>query len=665
MSHGPDRFDAPHNPRARAPRPGLRIGDWMVDPNLDEISKNGQVVKLEPRTMRLLLYLAANHDRVVGLQELLDEIWPSVIVTTQSVYSTIAQLRHTLGCSGDSPAYISTVPKKGYRLIADVNDQLGTSVSSAPATITKDTPSQNIAAAAELIPDGRPPRNTWSRTRRWAMGVGALVITIAAILVLMQLKRVAPQPSSHVEAKPVTVPEHSVAVLPFIDMSEKKDEGYFADGLSEELISVLSQTPDLRVPARTSSFYFKDKAPPIADIARALGVTYLLEGSVRKSGATLRITAQLVRADNGYHVWSESYDRPVEDIFSIQDDIAGAVAKALRVSLLGASPSRSITTANPEAYSLYLQGRLLEQRVAAGEYESAVTYLKKALALDPKFAAAWAELARTQIQFFRIFANRPVEEVRRESLAAAGRAVSLDPNLPEAHLAMGMLGIYVNWDWSAAESEFNRALELDPGSAEALLGLGKVAVITGRYEDGLQLLNSAIVRDPLNDGAYQWLAHVQSRRRQYAQAEAARRNAVQLNPAGGNVHQWLGYELLVQGKSAEALREFEKSEDPGVRRIGVMLALDALGRTREAEEVEAEEEERSANEMAANIAAFYACRKDGDRAFPWLDRGYRQRDDYLITFVGDFCFDKLKGDPRYAAFLRKMNLAGGSHDPSQ
>jgi TolB-like protein/DNA-binding winged helix-turn-helix (wHTH) protein/Tfp pilus assembly protein PilF len=663
MSHGPDRFDAPHNPQARAERPRLRIGDWMVDPNLDEISKNGEVVKLEPRTMRLLLYLAANHNRVVGLEELFDEVWPSVIVTTQSVYSTIAQLRHTLGCSGDSPAYISTVPKKGYRLIADVNDRLGTPVSSVPATIIKDTPSQGIAASAEepipSLADGRPPRNTWSRTRRWAMGVAALVITIAAVLVLMQLKHVAPQPSSRVEQKPVAAPEHSVAVLPFIDMSEKKDEGYFADGLSEELISMLSQTPDLRVPARTSSFYFKDKPPPIADIARALGVRYLLEGSVRKSGATLRITAQLIRADNGYHVWSETYDRPVEDIFSIQDDIAESVVKALKVSLLGTSSSRSVTTANPEAYSLYLQGRLLERRIAAGEYESAVAYLKKALELDPKFAAAWAELARTQIQFFRIFANRPVAEVRRESLAAAGRAISLDPNLPEAHLAMGMLGIYVDWDWSGAKSEFNKALELDPGGAEPLLGLGKVAVITGRYEQALELLNSAIVRDPLNDGAYQWLAHVQSRRRLYAQAEAARRKAVELNPAGGNVHQWLGYELLVQGKSAEALLEFEKPEDPGVRRIGVMLALDALGRTREAEEVEAEEEKESANEMAANIAAFYACRKDGDRAFSWLDRAYRQRDDYLITFVGDFCFDKLKGDPRYGAFLRKMNFAGG------
>jgi TolB-like protein/DNA-binding winged helix-turn-helix (wHTH) protein/Tfp pilus assembly protein PilF len=664
MSHGSDRFNAPHNPEPRAPLPGLRIGDWMVDPNLDEISKNGQLIKLEPRTMRLLLYLAANRNRVVGLQELLDEIWPNVIVTTQSVYTTIAQLRHTLGCSEDSPAYISTVPKKGYRLVADVNDRLGTPAASAPATKPEDTPSQNIAATAEdpipSLADGRPPRSTGSGTRRWAMGVAALVIAIAAVPVFMQLKRVAPQPAASVHEKPVVAPEHSVAVLPFIDMSEKKDEGYFSDGLSEELISVLSQTPDLRVPARTSSFYFKDKPPPIADIARVLGVTYLLEGSVRKSGTTLRITAQLIRADNGYHVWSETYDRPVGDIFSTQDDIAEAVVKALKVSLLGASSSRSVPTANPEAYSLYLQGRLLEQRVAAGEYESAVAYLKKALELDPKFAAAWAELARTEIQFFKVFTNRPVEEVRRESLAAARRAISLDPNLPEAHLAMGTLGIYVDWDWSEAESEFKKALELDPGSAEPLLGLGKVAVITGRNEQALQLLNRAIVRDPLNDLAYVWLAVVQSRRRQYAQAEAAARKAVELNPAGGGVHFYLGIELLAQGKSAEALLEFEKPEDPGIRRMGVMLALDALGRTREAEEVEAEEEAKSANEMAANIAAFYACRKDGDRAFSWLERAYRQRDDYLITFVGDFCFDRLKGDPRYAAFLRKMNLAGGS-----
>jgi TolB-like protein len=247
------------------------------------------------------------------------------------------------------------------------------------------------------------------------------------------------------------ITDKSIAVLPFVDMSEKKDQEYFADGMSEELIDTLTKVAELHVPARTSSFYFKGKQTTIPEIARALGVANVLEGSVRKSGNTIRITAQLVRVDSGYHVWSETFDRQLDDVFKVQDEIAGAVVKALKVSLLQGQGLRTTTTTNTEAYTLYLQGRSFWQRHSAADNKKAAEYLHQALKLDPMFASAWAVLGVVVQDDFVIYSTSTYQKARAEAYPAAEQALKLDPNLSDAHLAMAQILHDLDFDFKGAE----------------------------------------------------------------------------------------------------------------------------------------------------------------------------------------------------------------------
>jgi TolB-like protein/DNA-binding winged helix-turn-helix (wHTH) protein len=295
----------------------LLIGDWRVSPALGQISRDGQAVRLEARTMRLLMCLADRAGDVVSIDELLDQVWSGVIVTPDSVYQAVAQLRRSLGDDPKQPSYIATVPRLGYRLVAAVS-----SAGEGPAA----TPSR-ASTHAPLNPvtvDGS--RRTWPVVA----AVAALCFAIVAgFLLYGRLGS-----SRHGPATSAAPAQNSVEVLPFLDLtSESMDQEFFADGMTEELIDRLSKIPGLRVAPPTSSFYFKDKKAAVADIAKSLGVAYILDGSLRKSGSTMRVAARLVRADSGFVVWTETYDRRVDDNLKVQDDIAGEVTKALMPSI--------------------------------------------------------------------------------------------------------------------------------------------------------------------------------------------------------------------------------------------------------------------------------------------------------------------------------------------
>ena len=314
----------------------LRIGDWYVNPSGSEISREGHTTRLEARTMRLLLCLAEHAGTVVSIDDLLSQVWPGVIVTQDSVYQAVASLRRLLGDDPKQPSYIATVPRLGYRMVAAVRP-----ASDLPKS---DDPRSDLPVAVKgsaPIPGGLAPEtigvSNWQeksgsrlwRDSAWAAAAAGLALTVAFALFHYKFTSINHSGSSVIAAKP----EKSVAVLPFLDLTEGMKEEEFADGMTEELIDKLSKVPDLRVPAPTSSFYFKNKKVPVADIAKALGVAYVLDGSVRKSGTRLRIATRLVRADSGYVIWSETYDRPFDDKLKVQDQIAGEVAKALRLSI--------------------------------------------------------------------------------------------------------------------------------------------------------------------------------------------------------------------------------------------------------------------------------------------------------------------------------------------
>ncbi|WP_255550981.1 winged helix-turn-helix domain-containing protein [Granulicella sp. dw_53] len=296
----------------------LRIGAWCVNPAAGEISRDGESVRLEARTMRLLLCLAEHAGEVVSIDTLLEQAWSGVTVSTDSVYQAVASLRRLLGDDPKQPVYIATVPRLGYRMVAAVRPWADSSVAQAG---TLDSASEVSDMA---MPISRPLRGVGF------VLAGVAVICFVGVVVLFVYgvgigHRVAPSAFASQPAK-------SIAVLPFLDLTEGMNEEPFADGMTEELIDKLSKVPGLRVPGPTSSFYFKGKLVPVGEIAKALGVAYVLDGSVRKSGGRLRVAARLIRADNGFVVWTESYDRPFDDILMVQDDIAGEVTKALRTS---------------------------------------------------------------------------------------------------------------------------------------------------------------------------------------------------------------------------------------------------------------------------------------------------------------------------------------------
>jgi len=325
----------------------LKIGDWCINPASSQISRDGVSVRVETRTMLLLLCLAEHPDEVVSIEDLLDQVWAGVAVSQDSVYQAVASLRRLLGDDPKQPRYIETVPRLGYRLVAKVSpwqnqlDRLGLpdqpaasdlptahTSSSQPSNGEHPTPA-SVTIAAPKYGLHRQIGFTGNGFR-WVAGATLGVVLLALLVTFLAQGKFA---SSHPSTTLAPQPEKSIAVLPFLDLTEGMKQEEFADGMTEELIDKLSKIPGLRVPSPTSSFYFKDKQIPVADIARNLGVTYVLDGSVRKSGARLRVAARLMRADNGYIVWSESYDRPFNDILMVQDDIAGEVTKALRPSL--------------------------------------------------------------------------------------------------------------------------------------------------------------------------------------------------------------------------------------------------------------------------------------------------------------------------------------------
>jgi len=459
----------------------------------------------------------------------------------------------------------------------------------------------------------------------------------------------------NVAPAPAVATAKSIAVLPFVNMSGDADNEYFADGLSEELLNLLTKVPDLRVAARTSAFKFKGEKINAQDVAQKLNVAHVLEGSVRKSGNKVRITAQLIKAADGYHLWSETYDRTLEDIFVVQDDIAGAVVKALQVTLLGTALATRSKAQDPEAYNLALQGRYFVDRGGQKDLERSIDYLRQSLDRDPGYAPAWAGLSEAYVaQAGKGYV--PVAEGYPRAREAAEKALALDPQLVDAHLAMGWIHSTYDWDWAAADASYRRALELEPGNARALRRFGGQAGVVGRWDEAIDALNEAIERDPLAPNNYNNLALILEAVNRDTEAESAYRKALELDPGGAFWHLTIGRILLLQGKPEAALREMQQEKEEIWRLSGLPLAYHALGRRSESDAALADFKSKYGGEMAYQIAEVHAFRGDADLAFEWLERAYDQRDGGVSEIKADRMFRPLIDDPRYKAFLKKMKL---------
>jgi tetratricopeptide (TPR) repeat protein len=376
---------------------------------------------------------------------------------------------------------------------------------------------------------------------------------------------------------------------------------------------------------------------------------------VRKSGEKLRITAQLIRAADGSHLWSESYDRTLEDVFVVQDDIAGEVVKALKLTLLGTALTARSKPQDPEAYNLALQGRFLLERRGQNDLERAVNYFQRSRERDPGYAPAWAGLSQAYARQADqgIVSSADGYQRARES---AEKALALDPQLADAHLAMATVYSNFDWNWAAADADILRALELEPGSAEALRLAGIQAWIVGRWDEAVDLANKAIARDPLQPNSYQHLGFALLAVNRDSEAEAALRRALELDPGGAGRHSFLGLTLLLQGKTDAALREMQQETDEGWRLAGLPLVFHALGQRSNSDSALKELKDKYAADSAYQIASVHAFRGEADLAFEWLERAYEQRDPGVTEIKGDPLMRGLASDPRYKAFLRKLKL---------
>ncbi len=462
----------------------------------------------------------------------------------------------------------------------------------------------------------------------------------------------------------------SVAVLPFVNMSRDEENEYFADGLSEELLNVLTKIRGLRVASRTSAFFFKGKTLDIQTVGQRLNVATILEGSVRKSGKRVRITAQLIEVATDSHLWSETYDRELEDIFAVQDDIAQSVVTQLRAALLGERIGSAASaeakaevlaaatgrTDSPEAHRLYLQGRFFLERMTETDLARAVDYFKQALALDPDFALGWAGLSRalwTQAGYGWL----PVAVGFQQAREAAQRSLAIAPDLAEGHVALGLVLQGHDWNWKGAEAELRRALVLAPGNADVLRAFGSEAGILGRQEESLEFLRKAVALDPLSSSSQRLLGLRCVIYGRLEEAEIALHAALDLNPSSGLAHCFLSMVYLFRGRPAEALEVARREVLPDFRSLGIALAEHTLGHAAESDAALARLIEDHGHAAAYQIAEAHAWRGEADRAFEWLERSYAQRDPGLGHTMTDPFFAPLRGDPRWPPFLEKMGFA--------
>ena len=623
--------------------------DFELDPLERRLLRAGESIALTPKVFDTLVFLVERAGRLVSKEELIQGVWPRGFVDESNLTKHIWLIRRALGEADQSAEFIETVPKIGYRFVAPV--MRGTAAAAAPQTppvIASERYTRRAGLALTtrvLLERGR------GRTKRVAIAAAVFVAITAVVALGMHYGSWGQK-----AARPATVAiaDKSIAVLPFTDMSEKKDQEYFADGMAEEIIDLLVKIPGLKVVSRTSSFQFKGKTEDLRSIGTQLGVAYVLQGSVRKSGDYLRVTAQLINAQDGTHLWAQTYDRQLADVLKMQDEIAIALVQALQLEVEANIVFRP-TLRNTEAYTLYLQGLHASSRFDQEGIEQAVSDFERVIELDPTFAPAHLMLGNAYFLLGAYGFMPPAVAFERDRLANE-QALKLDPNLAMAHAQLGDIHRAYDWDWVAADQELKQALALAPADGDILFYAAVQSLGMGRWDDALKQVNAALAQDPLNPSRYQVLTLIQSSRGRLEEAEAAARRALELIPMGPFGHSFLGNVLLLRGYAEAALTEFSKETVEAARLGGIAMAHFAQGRKADSDAALARLTKHPTDHPFF-IAQAYALRGDPNGALKWLDLAYAQKDSGMLPLIkGDAIFKKIEGDPRYKAFLKKMNL---------
>ena len=489
----------------------------------------------------------------------------------------------------------------------------------------------------------------YKKTLIFFMGVVLILVSVYFVYTSFQ------QPTKeNVSSKVEQQIDKSIAVLPFVDMSAGKDQEYFSDGLSEELLNLLSKISELKVIGRTSSFSFKGKNDDLRSIAQKLGVAHILEGSVRKDGNKIRVTAQLIKASDGSHLWSETYDRDLKDIFKLQDEIAGAVVKQLKLKLLSVPDNSASSLTNTEVYNLILQGNYFLAKRDKENIAKALDFYLQALAIDSLNARSWAAVGNCfLVQAIWDFIDR--HQGYKKGEMAANKAIALDSKNAEGHRVLGLVKMY-DFDWDGAEAEFQMALTLEPGNAEILRCIGLLYRFLGRFNEAIKLTKQSIALDPIKSITYTNYGELLYYANHFEEAIASYKKVLELSPQFPRAHIFLGKVYLLQEKPELALNEILQESDEDRKIFGLILVYQALRRKKEADTLLSDYIVKFSKQEQYQIAEIYAFRGEKDKAFEWLEKSYIARGSAIMSLKSDPLLKNLWFDPRYKALLKKMNL---------
>src|ERR1043166_3920677 len=530
-------------------------------------------------------------------------------------------------------------------------------------------------ARRRLGKGGRSEVRRYLSNTKW-VGIAALaVLAIGIGWWWMQRANVNRQPVSTAPlgAPPSAPDQKSVAVLPFVNLSDDKGSEYFSDGMSEELLTVLQKIPGMHVAARTSAFSFKGKNVTAQEIGQKLGVAHLVEGSVRKSGDTVRIAARLPRADTGEELWSENYTRNLKDVFAVQSELAQTIVEQLRGRFGGADAGSTAKetiqaevqaaekggTKNVEAHELYLQGRFYENRHSDKSTREALAAYQHAVELDPGFALAWAGVARTNTWiagFSTAGGQKSFDAHLASARDALSRALAIDPEFPDALYARAWIETNFDFNWSAAAQTVNKALALAPSDPNIVITAANLETARGRMDRTIELYRRAVDLDPVNARGPSFLAFALTTTKRFAEARTEYARVVELNPSAPWAHAGLGLVYLLQKKFEEAAAEAQADAGEWARLLIVSCARWGQKRVQESDVALNELIKNDAETAAFQIAEAYAYRGDKDKAFEWLERARQQRDPGLGALRNDPLLENLRADPRWTAFLQTMGL---------
>jgi TolB-like protein/DNA-binding winged helix-turn-helix (wHTH) protein/Tfp pilus assembly protein PilF len=620
-----------------------RFGSFLLDMASRELLDGENPVVVQERVFDLLAYLVTHSDRVVDKDELLDAVWPGRAVTEGAISRAVMKARAAVGDDAHDPRIIKTVYGKGFQFVAAVEKHRAPKGRIARSSVQK--------ARSELVRSG-------------VFGAFAAVVAIGIFvayrswLVPPAAEQVSDSSDAaeghHVTAPALDYAPNSIAVLPFVNMSDDAANEYFSDGISEELLNLLAKIPELRVTSRTSAFSLKGKDIGAREIARELNVVHLLEGSVRKAGNRVRITAQLVDARSDTHLWSKTYDRRLDDIFAIQDEIAAAVVEALKLTLLGDTPKAQAV--DPEAYTLFLQARHLNAQGTLDAFEQSIGLYKKVLEIAPGYARAWRGLAVNYVNQ----ANkglRPKGESYSLAREAIANALTIDANYARAHAMLGVFAMTLDRDLVAAAPHFSRALELQPQDVVLHSYASSFMLRLGRLDAVIDFRERDVRQDPLDPIGYNNLAFVYAMAGKSDEAIAAVKTLLMLAPEYNAAHYTWAKALLLKGEREAALEIINQEPSEVWRLIGQAIAYSALNRTNESDEALNQLIGRYAEDWAYYIAVVFAFRGNSDRAFYWLDIATRNHDASLTYAAIEPLLANIHDDSRWSPFLERIGMA--------